>query len=99
VPRSSRSALAATPTLRGYYGKRASGYRERYRWLACLIQDEIKSRVPDKFHQVVADRFRIIEVAGPKGADVEHEQVISGVGAATAGSVADALRAARNPPE
>ncbi|MGZ4219650.1 MAG: hypothetical protein ACXVHB_04905 [Solirubrobacteraceae bacterium] len=91
-------ALAATPTLRGYYGKRKkSGYRERYRWLACRIKEAIESRVPDKFRQDVADRFRIIEVAGPKGGDVEHEQVISGTGAATSGSLADALRAARNP--
>ena len=91
-------ALAATPTLRGYYGRRkGSGYRERYRWLACRIQEAIASRVPDKLRQDVADRFRIIEVAGPKGEDVEHEQVISGTGAVTSGSLADALRAARNP--
>jgi hypothetical protein len=89
--------LAATPKLRGYYGKRDSGYRERYRWLACLINDEIASRVPEKFRQDVADRFRIIEVSGAKGADVEHEQVISGTGAQGAGSLADALRAARDP--
>ena len=91
-------ALGATPVLRGYYGKRkSSAYRERYRWLACLIADEIESRVPDAFRQDVSDRFRIIEVVGAKDADVEHEQVISGVGAATSGSLADALRAARNP--
>ena len=90
-------ALAATPTLRGYYGSRKSGYRERYRWLACRIQDAIASRVPEKFRPDVADRFRIIEVAGPKGEDVEHEQVISGTGPTTSGSLADALRAARNP--
>jgi hypothetical protein len=90
-------ALAGTPTLRGYYGKRKSGYRERYRWLACLIHDAIESRVPEQFRQLVADRFRIIEVTGPKGEDVEHEQVISGVGATASGSVLDALRAARNP--
>jgi hypothetical protein len=90
-------ALAATPTLRGYYGKRKSGYRERYRWLACRIQEAIASRVPENFRQDVADRFRIIEVAGPKGEDVEHEQVISGTGAKTSGSLADALRASRNP--
>jgi hypothetical protein len=89
--------LAATPTLRGYYGKRKSGYRERYRWLACRINEAIESRVPEKFRQDVADRFRIIEVAGPKGEDVEHEQVISGTGAKTSGSLADALLAARNP--
>jgi hypothetical protein len=92
------TALGATPTLRGYYGKRkGSGYRERYRWLACRIQEEIASRVPEAFRQDVADRFRIIEVAGAKGGDVEHEQVISGTGATNAGSLADSLRAARNP--
>ena len=90
-------ALAATPTLRGYYGKRKSGYREHYRWLACRIQEAIESRVPESFRQDVADRFRIIEVAGPKGENVEHEQVISGLGAKTSGSLADALRAARDP--
>jgi hypothetical protein len=97
LEQSSDTALAATPTLRGYFGKRKSGYRERYRWLACRIQEAIAARVPEKFRQDVADRFRIIEVPGPKGEDVEHEQVISGIGAATSGSMADALRAARNP--
>jgi hypothetical protein len=92
------NALAATPTLRGYYGKRkGSGYRERYRWLACLIQEALAARVPDQFRQDVADRFRIIEVAGATGGDVEHEQVISGTGASTSGSLADALRASRDP--
>jgi hypothetical protein len=90
-------ALAATPTLRGYYGKRKSGYREHYRWLACRIRDAIESRVPEQFRQDVADRFRIVEVAGPKGENVEHEQVISGRGASSSGSLADALRAARDP--
>jgi hypothetical protein len=90
-------ALAATPTLRGYYGKRDSGYREHYRWLACRIQEKIASRIPEKFRDDVADRFRIIEVAGPTGENVEHEQVISGTGAKTSGSLADALRAARDP--
>jgi hypothetical protein len=91
-------ALAETPTLRGYYGKRkGSGYRERYRWLACRIQEAIATRVPEEFRQDVADCFRIIEVAGPKGGDVEHEQVISGTGANTSGSLVDALRAQRDP--
>jgi hypothetical protein len=94
---SADKALAGTPTLRGYYGKRKSGYRERYRWLACRINEAIESRVPEKYRQDVADRFRIIEVAGPKGENVEHEQVISGTGAKTSGSLADALLAARNP--
>ena len=90
-------ALAATPTLRGYYGKRKSGYREHYRWLACRINEAIEARVPEQFQQDVADRFRIIEVAGPTGGNVEHEDVISGTGAKTSGSLADALLAARNP--
>lgn len=103
-------ALAATPVLRGYYGGRGdTGYREQYRWLACLIKEEIQSRVPAAFQQAVADRFRVIEVQGPlidppptkKGAptrqNVEHEQVMSGLGAANAGSIADALRASRDP--
>jgi hypothetical protein len=91
-------ALAETPTLRGYYGKRkVSGYRERYRWLAVRILEAIAARVPEEWRQVVADCFRIIEVTGPKGGDVEHEQVISGTGANPAGSLADALRAQRDP--
>jgi len=91
-------ALAATPVLRGYFGKRSpSGYHDAYRWLACLIEEEIEARVPEAFRQDVSDRFRIIEVTGAKGADVEHEQVISGTGAAGSGSLADALAAARNP--
>jgi hypothetical protein len=94
---SADKALAATPTLRGYYGKRDSDYRERYRWLACRIQEAIASRVPEEFRQDVADRFRIIEVAGPQGENVKHEAVISGTGAKTSGSLADALRAARDP--
>ncbi|MGZ4295542.1 MAG: hypothetical protein ACXVE4_00480 [Solirubrobacteraceae bacterium] len=91
-------ALAATPVLRGHYGKRKdSGYRAAYRRLACLIAEEIDARVPDAHRQDVADRFRVIEVTGTKGGDVEHEQVISGTGTASTGSLADALRAARNP--
>ena len=94
---SADKALAATPMLRGYYGKRKSGYREHYRWLAARIQEAIEARVPERFRQDVADRFRIIEVAGPKGENVEHEQVISGLGSKTSGSLADALRASRDP--
>lgn len=103
-------ALAAAPVLRGYYGGRGgSGYREQYRWLACLIKEEIQKRVPPAYQQAVADRFRVIEVQGPlidpppkkKDAptrqNVEHEQVMSGLGAANAGSIADALRASRDP--
>jgi hypothetical protein len=103
-------ALASTPVFRGYYGDRdGSGYREQYRWLACLIKEEIQSRVPAVFQQAVADHFRIIEVQGPaidpppkkKGARthqaVEHEKVISGLGAENSGSLANALRASRDP--
>lgn len=103
-------ALAATPVFRGYYGDReGSGYREQYRWLACLFKEDIQSRVPAAFQQAVADHFRIIEVKGPaidpppkkKGARtttaVGHEQVISGLGADTSGSLADALHASRDP--
>ncbi len=103
-------ALAATPVFRGYYGGRGdTGYREQYRWLACMIKEEIQARVPPAYQQAVADRFRVIEVQGPlidpppkkKGAptrqNVEHEQVMSGLGAANAGSIADALRASRDP--
>jgi hypothetical protein len=103
-------ALAATPVFRGYYGDReGNGYREQYRWLACLIKEEIATRVPAAFQQAVADRFRVIEVEGAlidpppkeKGArthkPVEHEQVISGRGPETTGSLADALRASRDP--
>jgi hypothetical protein len=98
LEQNSAQALAATPVLRGYYGKRSSSaYHDPYRWLACLIAEDIQARVPEAFRQDVSDRFRIIEVTGAKGADVEHEQVISGTGAASSGSLADALQAARNP--
>jgi hypothetical protein len=110
LDKSPDQALAATPVFRGYYGGReGSGYREQYRWLACLIKEEIQTRVPTASQQAVADRFRIIEVQAPlldpppkkKGAPthkpVEHEQVISGLGAETTGSLAEALRASRDP--
>ncbi len=103
-------ALAATPVFRGYYGDRDdSGYREQYRWLACLFKEDIQSKVPAAFQQAVADHFRVIEVHGPaidpppkkKGArttaPVGHEQVISGLGAEKSGSLADALHASRDP--
>ena len=89
-------ALAATPVLRAYYGK-GGYYVERYRRLACLIAEEIEAQVPADDRQEVSDRFRVVEVAGPKGEGVEHERVISGSGAASTGSLADALRAARDP--
>ena len=102
-------ALAATPVLRGYYGgRRDSGYASSTAgWRADQGGDQ--ARVPPAYQQDVADRFRVIEVQGPlidpppkkKGAptrqNVEHEQVISGLGAANAGSIADALRASRDP--
>jgi hypothetical protein len=89
-------ALAATPVLRAFYGK-GGYYVNRYRWLACLIAEEIDARVPAADRQDVSDRFRVIEVAGPKGENVEHEHVIAGPGAASTGSLADALTAARDP--
>ena len=89
------TALAATPVLRGYYGRRkGSSYTDPYRWLACVINEQIKSQVPAAHQDDVSDHFRIIEVApaadAPKGAQVEHEEVISH-------SLADALLAARDP--
>jgi hypothetical protein len=88
-------ALAATPVLRGYYGKRKKTYyRGFYRRLACAINAEIKARVPEAHRDDVSDRFRVIEVAppadAPAGAEVEHEQLISR-------SLTDALLAARDP--
>lgn len=88
----------ATPVLRGYYGKRNSGYATRYCDLACRIEKAIEAKIPDQWRQDAADHFRVIEVAGPHGGEVEHEQVLSGVGSsASTGSVADALRAQRDP--
>ncbi len=88
----------ATPVLRGYYGKRNSGYAKRYCDLACRIEKAIEAKIPDQWRQDAADHFRVIEVAGPHGGEVEHEQVISGVGSSpSTGSVADALRAQRDP--
>jgi hypothetical protein len=88
-------ALAATPVFRGYYGKRrGNSYADPYRWLACVINDEIQSRIDPADRDEVSDRFRIIEVTPPSGAaagaEVAHEEVISR-------SLADALLAARDP--
>jgi hypothetical protein len=84
--------------LRGYYGKRNSGYAKLYCDLACRIEKAIEAKIPDASRQDAADHFRVIEVAGPRGGEVEHEQVLSGVGSsASTGSIADALRAQRDP--
>ncbi len=88
------NALAATPVLRGYYGSKGSDYEDAYRWLACLINDEIEARVPATHRDDVSDHFRVIAVAppadAPADARVKHEDVISH-------SLADALLAARDP--
>lgn len=98
TPDKAGALFSATPVLRGYYGKRNSGYAERYCDLACRIEKAIKAKIPDKWQQDAADHFRVIEVAGPRGGEVEHEQVLSGVSSsASTGSIADALRAQRDP--
>lgn len=98
TPDRAAALFGATPVLRGYYGKRNSGYAARYCDLACRIEKAIEAKIPDQWHQDAEDHFRVIEVAGPRGGEVEHEQVLSGVGSiASSGSVADALRAQRDP--
>jgi hypothetical protein len=98
TPDKASALFAATPVLRGYYGKRNSGYAKLYCDLACRIEKAIEAKIPDASRQDAADHFRVIEVAGPSGGEVEHEQVLSGVGSsASTGSIADALRAQRDP--
>jgi hypothetical protein len=98
TPDKAGALFAATPVLRGYYGKRNSGYAKLYCDLACRIEKAIEAKIPDASRQDAADHFRVIEVAGPRGGEVEHEQVLSGVGSiASTGSIADALRAQRDP--
>jgi hypothetical protein len=98
TPENAGALFAATPVLRGYYGKRNSGYAQRYCDLACRIEKAIQAKIPDQWHDDAADHFRVIEVVGPHGGEVEHEQVLSGVGSSTSsGSIADALRAQRDP--
>jgi hypothetical protein len=98
TPDKAADALKATPVLRGYYGKRDSGYAVKYCELACRIRKSIDAKIPTQWRQDAADRFRVIEVAGPGGAEVGHERVISGTGAtASSGSLADSLRAQRDP--
>ncbi len=66
--------------------------------LVCRIEKAIAAKIPDQWHDDAADHFRVIEVAGPHGGEVEHEQVLSGVGSTPGnGSIADALRAQRDP--
>jgi hypothetical protein len=98
TPEKADALFSATPVLRGYYGKRDSGYAKRYCDLACRIERAIAAKIPDQWRQDAEDRFRVIEVAGPRGGEVEHEQVLSGVGSdASTGSVTDALHAQRDP--
>ena len=98
TPDKASALFGATPVLRGYYGKRNSGYAKLYCDLACRIEKAIEAKIPDASRQDAADHFRVIEVAGPRGGEVEHEQVLSGVGSsAGTGSIADALRAQRDP--
>ncbi|HTU95923.1 MAG TPA: hypothetical protein VMF14_08800 [Solirubrobacteraceae bacterium] len=98
TPDKAGDLFAATPVLRGYFGKRNSGYAKRYCDLACRIEKAIEAKIPDRWHDDAADHFRVIEVAGPRGGEVEHEQVLSGVSSnAAGGSIADALRAQRDP--
>lgn len=99
TPDKANDALAATPVFRGYYGKRTgSGYVGRYQALACEIELSIQENIPARFQDDARDRFRVIEVAGPKGEEVGHERVISGIGSdPKTGSLADALNAQRDP--
>jgi hypothetical protein len=99
TPDKAKDALAATPVFRGYYGKRkGSGYVSRYQALACEIELSIQESIPAQFQDDARDRFRVIEVTGPKGEEVGHERVISGIGSdPKTGSLADALNAQRNP--
>jgi hypothetical protein len=85
--------------FRGYYGKRkVSGYAGRYQALACEIELSVQENIPAQFQDEARDRFRVLEVSGPKGEDVGHEQVISGIGSdPKTGSLADALTAQRDP--
>jgi len=97
TPDGAGALFGATPVRRGYYGKRNSGYAKRYRDLACRIEKAIEAKIPDQWRQDAADHFRVIDVVGPRDGEVEHEQVLSGVGSsASTGSVADPLRAPKS---
>ncbi|MGZ4229677.1 MAG: hypothetical protein ACXVTC_26065, partial [Solirubrobacteraceae bacterium] len=99
TPDKAKDALAATPVFRGYYGKRSgSSYTWPYEALACDIELSIQENIPAQFQDDARDHFRVIRVAGPKGEDVGHERVISGIDAdPKTGSLADALSAQRDP--
>jgi len=99
TPDKAKDALAATPVFRGFYGKRkGSGYVRAYQALACEIELSIQENIPAPFQDDARDRFRVIEVTGPKGEDVGHERVISGIGSdPKTGSLADALTAQHDP--
>ena len=95
------SEFAATPKLQGYFGHRDSGYATRYKALNDQICKAIADQVPEAWRTEVGDLFRIIEVKDPDPSgkkEVEHEQVISGIGTdPKAGTFADALNASRDP--
>jgi hypothetical protein len=92
--------LAATPKLRGYFGDRA---KSAYAGLYSKLNDQICSaieKVPEAWRPNVGDLFRIIKVTDPTAGkrEVEHEQVISGIGTdPKAGTFADALIASLDP--
>jgi hypothetical protein len=94
-----QAELAATPKLRGYFGDRTSDYATRYKGLNDKICKEIADRVPAAWQADVGDLFRIIPVDDPAGLrEVQHEEVISGIGPAPAsGTLSDALSASRSP--
>jgi hypothetical protein len=82
--------------LRGYFGDRA---KSAYAGLYSKLNDQICSaieKVPDAWRPNVGDLFRIIKVTDPTAGkcEVEHEQVIIGIGTdPKAGTSADALNA------
>jgi hypothetical protein len=92
--------LAATPKLRGYFGDRA---KSAYAGLYSKLNDQICSaieKVPEAWRPNVGDLFRIIKVTDPTAGkrEVEHEQVISGIGTdPKTGTFADALIASLDP--
>jgi len=93
--------LAATPKLRGYFGHRDSEYAKRYKALNDQICKAIADKVPEAWRTEAGDLFRIIEVKDPDPSgkkEVEHEQVISGIGTdPKSGTFADALSASLDP--
>jgi hypothetical protein len=94
------AAITATPKLRGYFGDRA---KSAYAGLYLKLNDQICSaieKVPEARRPNVGDLFRIIKVTDPTAGkcEVEHEQLISGIGTdPKAGTLADALTASLDP--